>query len=146
MQRDDLKRKLRKLKKLEYKLRFGHAVNVSPERMPQMLWDYYFDLQDNPIKKARYSMRELMKMDACALKSVIESYLADVYFRAYGISMNAADYDLNAMNELGLPFDADQEIIKKRFRELAKQCHPDAGGDAEQFIKMKERFDALMGK
>lgn len=127
------KHKLRKLKKLEYKLRFGHAMNIAPDKLPRMIWDVYFDLSGAPVSRARYCLRQIDAMDQNTFKSVIDSYMADVYFRAYGISMNAKDYDPDALSMLGLPLDADEEMVKRRFRELAKQYHPDAGGDAAQF-------------
>jgi len=45
-----------------------------------------------------------------------------------------------------LPYDADEQTIKKRFRELAKLYHPDAGGDAEQFLDLMDTYKSLMRK
>lgn len=36
------------------------------------------------------------------------------------------------------------EEIKNRFKELAKQLHPDCGGDAEQFKAMKAEYDEII--
>ena len=48
------------------------------------------------------------------------------------------------LSYLGLPFDADKSLIKKRFRELCKTYHPDDGGDIDKFIElmdMMKRYD-----
>lgn len=48
---------------------------------------------------------------------------------------------------LGVPENADEETIKKAFRELAKKYHPDRpGGDAEKFKKIAEAYRVLSDK
>lgn len=48
---------------------------------------------------------------------------------------------------LGVPENADEETIKKAFRELAKKYHPDKpGGDAEKFKKIVEAYRVLSDK
>jgi len=47
---------------------------------------------------------------------------------------------------LGVPENADEETIKKAFRELAKKYHPDRGGDAEKFKKIVEAYRVLSDK
>lgn len=47
---------------------------------------------------------------------------------------------------LGVPEGADEETIKKAFRELAKKYHPDRGGDAEKFKKIVEAYRVLSDK
>ncbi len=48
---------------------------------------------------------------------------------------------------LGVPENADDETIKKAFRELAKKYHPDRpGGDAEKFKKIVEAYRILSDK
>lgn len=42
---------------------------------------------------------------------------------------------------LGIPSDSPKARIKKRFHELAKKYHPDKGGDAEMFKKMKAAYE-----
>lgn len=46
-------------------------------------------------------------------------------------------------NTLGVPRDADQDTIKKAFRKLAMQHHPDKGGDPAEFQKISEAYDTL---
>jgi molecular chaperone DnaJ len=47
---------------------------------------------------------------------------------------------------LGVPENASEEEIKKRFRDLAKKYHPDRGGDAEKFKKILEAYRILSDK
>src|SRR5687767_15144401 len=45
---------------------------------------------------------------------------------------------------LGVRADADANEIRARYRELAKVCHPDAGGDAAAFIRLQQAYHALL--
>lgn len=47
---------------------------------------------------------------------------------------------------LGVPENASEEEIKKKFRELAKKYHPDVGGDPEKFKKILEAYRVLSNK
>jgi molecular chaperone DnaJ len=44
---------------------------------------------------------------------------------------------------LGIPKEATADDIKKAYRDLAKQYHPDKGGDAEKFKELGEAYDVL---
>lgn len=50
-----------------------------------------------------------------------------------------ADY----YNVLGVSKDATEEEIKKAFRKLAREAHPDKGGDTETFQKIQEAYEVL---
>jgi len=45
--------------------------------------------------------------------------------------------------ELELPIDADEELIKLKYRHLANIHHPDKGGDEEKFKRIKEAYEIL---
>ncbi|MCS7183983.1 MAG: DnaJ domain-containing protein [Patescibacteria group bacterium] len=47
---------------------------------------------------------------------------------------------------LGVPENASEEEIKKKFRELAKKHHPDFGGNPEKFKKILEAYRVLSDK
>lgn len=135
--RGELKQKLRGLKRFELRLRFG-GVALQPEAMPILVYDSFFNLKGG---SAKYSLSALMDMDRAAFSAVIEEYVAEVYFRVYGFRETD---DFSALNALGLPFDADLVAIKRRFRVLAKETHPDVGGDAEAFVRLKAQYDELI--
>jgi len=44
---------------------------------------------------------------------------------------------------LGLPRDASPDDVKKAYRKLAREHHPDKGGDAEKFKKVQEAYEIL---
>ena len=44
---------------------------------------------------------------------------------------------------LGLTKDATTDDIKKAYRKLAREHHPDKGGDAEKFKKVQEAYELL---
>ena len=50
---------------------------------------------------------------------------------------------MNYYKILGVPKDATAAQIKKAFRDLSKEHHPDKGGDAEKFNTIKEAYDVL---
>jgi molecular chaperone DnaJ len=49
----------------------------------------------------------------------------------------------NFYDVLGVKETASQDEIKKQYRKLAKENHPDAGGNEEKFKKISEAYDTL---
>jgi hypothetical protein len=47
---------------------------------------------------------------------------------------------------LNLPETADDVTIRRTYLQLAKQYHPDAGGDAVMFDQVQKAYDLAMGK
>lgn len=47
-------------------------------------------------------------------------------------------------NDFGLPETATPEEVKRRWRELASQHHPDHGGDPVEFQKLHKEYRRLM--
>lgn len=151
---DDIKRKLRRLKKLEIRIRFEgsfHAANysagiTSKNSRVKLVWDDFFCLGDKGNSKARYGLEEVAAMDREAYRNVIDEFFFNVYYRYYtenGITASHL-YDPEILNWMGLPHDATADDIKKRFRELAKKYHPDTGGDSSDFIKLMENYHKLV--
>jgi len=139
---DDIKHKLRKLKKLERKIRFGG----DPSNPAPLVWDGFFSLRGPAEGNAKYSIDVLVSMDAAGYRGVIDDYFAYVYYVYY--RENGLPFDElkppAPLEYLDLPQGADPAEIKKRFRELAKKYHPDTGGDAEKFIALKQAYDKLV--
>jgi hypothetical protein len=50
-----------------------------------------------------------------------------------------------ARSILGVAADATEEEIKRAFHALALATHPDRGGDAASFMRVKSAYDALRG-
>ena len=44
---------------------------------------------------------------------------------------------------LGVPENATQEDIKKRYRELVKKLHPDRGGNEDEFKKVSAAYEVI---
>lgn len=49
-----------------------------------------------------------------------------------------------ALSVLGLPTNATQQQIKRRYRQLAKRYHPDRGGDPRQMQRIIAAYEFLM--
>ena len=58
---------------------------------------------------------------------------------------DSSDNVKSALHVFGLEYsqDYDWELIKIRYRKLASQYHPDRGGDAAQFITLREAYEIL---
>lgn len=147
LSRDELKRKLRELKKLELRIRFG-GVEPSGKTAPRLVWDAFFDLREPGSGRAKYSLRDLAAMDRESFREAVSEFL----LRLYGSlcpedgTPNPSVYDPEILSRLGLPPDADEPAVKKRFHELALKHHPDTGGDASRFISLMDEYRKLIGR
>lgn len=47
------------------------------------------------------------------------------------------------LRQWGMRGDASWDEVRARYRVLAKEHHPDLGGDPETFKRLKAQFDAL---
>lgn len=158
--RDEWKRKLRSLKKLELKIRYGGAfhasnINVFPKQGKsssepgniRLVWDEFF--QEGGSGRgaiARYSLEDLLRMSKEEYRSVVEEYFFYVYYRFYTENGIAGShlYDPEILAWMGLAPDSGLEEIRKKFRELAKKYHPDTGGDNGKFIELMEQYHKLV--
>ena len=141
---DQLTRKLRQLKRLELAIRFKYRR--APET-PRLVWDLFFSTKAHPSTAVKYPLSQLSQMDRQQLKQVFEEYFYQVYFQNYRENgLTTADlHDPQWLSLLGLPSYAGLADIKKRYRELAKLHHPDAGGDSEKFIELLNAYEKLTG-
>ena len=130
---DEIKHKLRKLKRLEINLR--SAGNNQRRLSP--VWDKFFDLREKGEITAKYTLSMLTSMCRDDYKKIINDYLSFLYNEIY-IKPYTHDYTANktdALIHMDLQYDAGITEIKRRFHELAKIYHPDAGGDAEKIYR-----------
>lgn len=139
---DELKRKLRSLKKLETTIRFNNRTLTGRE---QFVWDKFFSTKKDGDTSIKYNMKLLLSMDRERIKEVFDEFFYHVYFQYYrenGITLKDL-YDPKLLSMLGLSQGAAMEDIKKRFRELALKYHPDKGGDSEKFIEILDVYKKL---
>jgi DnaJ-domain-containing protein 1 len=142
---DEIKRSVRNLKKLELKIRFNQE-QIPDGLRTRIVWNEFFNLKEQG--KGKYSLDFLASLSKEEFKEVINEFFFKVYEQYY--AENALNY-INVKNAdklalLGLTYDADNDMVKARFRELAKKYHPDHGGDREQFIWLMEIYKELTGK
>ena len=78
MQRSELKQKIRTLKKLELKLRYGLSFNYVTENASSkeidnlpFVWKEFFCLHEFDCNSARYSFNRLAQMEKDELKQVL---------------------------------------------------------------------------
>ena len=64
---------------------------------------------------------------------------------SYGHGTNTTEFSMReALDVLGLKRGASQDAIKKSYRHLVKQHHPDLGGSANEFRKINEAYQRLL--
>ena len=146
---DEIKRKLRELKKLEMKLRSSNfdlqknsKNSLREAENTELVWNKFFDLKNETAKNVKYSIMELSEMTKDEFKDVITEYFYYVYYCFYKESglIDYSTIDAEILTQLGLPIYADNTEIKRKFRELAKTYHPDNGGDSAKFIEIMEQY------
>jgi DnaJ domain len=137
-----LKRKLRQLKQLEMTFRFGRQPSSDH---PPLVWDVFFSTRAHDPKAVKYPLNRLAAMKHDELKAVIDEYFFRVYSQtAQDDDVTRADvYDPELLAQLGLPPHAGMVEIIQRFRTLAKQYHPDYGGESERFIELVAAYERL---
>lgn len=136
-----VKRNLREIKRLEIKIRFG---TQAPSH-PPLIWDMFFDLSGSG--RAKYTLDVLKALSREAYQAVIAEYWSFVYHTFVNENdLHAINREPGVLLKWGLPCDADEAAVKRRFRELAKRFHPDLGGSAEEFIRMMAEYKTLAGK
>jgi hypothetical protein len=137
-----VKRKLRQLKQLEITFRFGRQPDSNH---PPLVWDVFFSTRTHDPIAVKYPLSRVIAMDHDEFKAVIDEYLFRVYAQAaQHQDVTRADvYDSALLAQLGLPPYAGMAEIIQRFRVLAKQYHPDVGGDSERFIELLAAYARL---
>ena len=141
---DNVKRRVRKLKQLEKIIRVQNGMgNDNP-----LVWDKFFDLRNDTAGTALYTLPKLAGMSREEYKNVVDEFFARVYYEVYVLRgiINATVYDPALLALLGLPPVADEVAVKKRFRELAKEYHPDAGGEHGKFVELMRVYRDLNRK
>ncbi|HBN83427.1 MAG TPA: J domain-containing protein [Clostridiales bacterium] len=141
---DEIKRKVRKLKKVEFKIRFNRDKAPDDSRI-RIVWDEFFNINSNKPGIGKYTLDMLASLSKEDYIKVINEFFFKVYEQYYAENALSRTFvkDTNKLELLGLPYDADQYAIKTKFRELAKEYHPDHGGDQEKFVWLMELYKEL---
>ncbi len=138
----DVKRKLRNLKKLERRLRCRFL-----QRYPQapLVWNSFFSTWTATAMPVKYSFITLLHAERDERKRMFEEYLFEVlvcHLREEGLGFSLQTVqNPEVLSFFGLPPYAGFADIKRRFRELAHQYHPDKGGDPEKMIELLEMYE-----
>lgn len=143
MNLEDVKKKLRQLKKIETETRFKGIQLTGKE---ELVWNKFFSTRSEFDTSVKYPMNYLMIVDKQEIKRIFSEFFYMVYFQYYkenGITLKNI-YSPELLGMLGLPPDSTLNDIKRKFRELAKQYHPDCGGDSEKFIEMLDVYHKLI--
>lgn len=74
-------------------------------------------------------------------KEEVETLLNGFYHRLFN-----QEERQEALNKLMLDDEADKAAIKRQYRKLINQAHPDRGGDAKQFIELRHAYELLMAQ
>lgn len=69
--------------------------------------------------------------------------LLDEFWCRYARSEGGQQNRVQGLGCLGLTGEPSQAEIKRRYRELAREHHPDRGGDAIRFIEIRQAYEAL---
>ncbi|HPU63843.1 MAG TPA: J domain-containing protein [Mobilitalea sp.] len=144
---DELKRKLRALKKFELNIRFK---NYFAERREDtdLIWNKFFGLKKSTSNKVKYSLEKISSMSKEEIRKIINEYLYHLflhYCREKGIA-DSSFIDIDLLSSLGLPLDSEYDDVVKKFKELIKIYHPDNGGDVRKFLEIMDAYNKLRGE
>ena len=130
---DEIKRKTRKLKKLEIKIRFGHIGFADNKQElfrrlshTSLVWDEFFDLHEVCKKEVKYSIGRLAAMDKDEFKNVVSEFFFNLYYRYYkenGI-VNIHLYDPDILAQMGLPLMQTAMRLRSDFVSLPSNTIP----------------------
>lgn len=115
-----------------------HSVSTCRACGAEVWWDSTFRGRRRPMDIEGDVASQTCHFDTCAGEPPSEAY--DRPAAAY-----VADQSDVALwlGELGLPLTADMDQVTRQFRKLAMRHHPDMGGDASEFIRIKLAYDRL---
>ena len=142
---DQLKHKLRELKKIEKTMRKQHFLSTENKHL---VWSKFFCTKNNVLSNVRYPIHILTVFGDNARKEVFNEFFYHMFYDIFSLISfkidNLYDPDLLALLELGP--EASKEDIRSQFRKLAKQYHPDQGGDKDKMIELIEVYNKLLNK
>lgn len=136
------------------KMKWDAINNKIPFGIPEKLWGYYFA---TTIAKIREQMcpEEMAKRREMAAKrkeeyerrkrwreemerEIYGDFFGSFYERLAAFFLKTSVKPVDSFVTLGLTEDATEEDVKKAYRKLSMEHHPDRGGDKEKFILITE--------
>merc|ERR1712217_656157 len=79
-------------------------------------------------------------------RALDEYILRQMCFKSEIVDEIARLHEDSAYAILGVSSDATDAEIKKAYRLIAMQCHPDKGGDKEEFQELNNAYERIMDK
>lgn len=142
---DKIKRIIRNLKKAEIRIRFGSIDPANKYIHTNLVWSKFFELKIPYKGRAKYNLDQLIALDKQELDKIVEEFYYNLFYQFINryYSNDNTVFDPELLSKLGLPSSACIDDIKKRFRQLAKEMHPDAGGGHEEFIALNQLYQKL---
>ncbi len=140
---DQLKHKLRELKKIEKTMRKQHFLSIDDK---DLVWSRFFSTKSKDSSSIKYPINILTVFGHNARREVFNEFFYQMYYEIINlIGFQVYDfYDPQLLAFLGLGPEASKEDIRSQFRKLAKEYHPDHGGDKEKMIELIEVYDKLL--
>lgn len=144
---------------------FDNAVNVIrmkwdaidkkiPFGIPEKLWDYYFATTIAKIREEMCPEEMAHRREVAARKKaewerrkkereewereMYGDYFSSFYEHLAALYLKAEVKPVESFIVLGLSEDASEDDVKKAYRKLSLEHHPDRGGDKEKFIAITE--------
>ena len=144
---------------------FDNAVNVIrmkwdaidkkiPFGIPEKLWGYYFATTIAKIReemcpeemahRREVAARKKAEWERCKKereeweREMYGDYFSSFYEHLATLFLKAVVKPVESFIVLGLSEDASEDDVKKAYRKLSLEHHPDRGGDKEKFIAITE--------
>lgn len=118
---------------------FMHSTSGSRWTLHRRIIDYFADWLEFP-EPLETLMEQAHQRDALRRENQRKRRQAQQRV------LNGGFLEDEALQLFGLDDNATQDDVKKKYRQLAKQYHPDTGGDAEQFKRINTAYNLLMAQ
>jgi len=127
-----LRHKLRDLRRGERRVRGDEATPT---------FDRFFGFSEG--ERVRYPFGVLIVLDGESRKRVFREYLGEVFRESVAGSRREPSVLLAT---LGLPPDATDDMVSHAFRVMAREFHPDLGGDNELMRELLDLYHEWRGE
>ena len=132
MRRDELVRKLRQLRRLERRLS-GEVASG-----PTEVWDRFFSTEEGV--RVKYPLVILLAFDRASRERAFRDYLLALWAGTSGEELPVRSSDRELIEMLGLGAGSSPDEVRRAFRGMALEMHPDIGGDEALMRELIERY------